>query len=85
MRMGTGVLTSDHRALCWEVPDVIFSGWRAARLAKRRRVFTRLRMLSKSRRRDLGQRCLKGVLFFGVADLCGNKIVVVVVASSRIV
>ena len=46
VRIGIGVLTSDHRALCGEVPYVISSGWRDARLDKRRRVFTRWRILS---------------------------------------
>ena len=41
MRIGTVVFTSDHRASWMEVSDVISSGWRDARLAIRRRVFTR--------------------------------------------
>ncbi len=57
MRMGTGVLTSDHRASWGKVLDVMSSGWRAAMFASRRRAFTRQRILSTSCRTDLGQRC----------------------------
>ena len=85
MRKVTGVVTCDHMAFCGEVGDLIFSGWRAARLAKRKRVFTRLRMLSTSRRTDLGQRCWGSVPIFGAPGFCGNTDVAVIIASPKMV
>ena len=65
MRIGILVLTSDHRAVCKEVSDVISSEWRAARLGRRRRVFTRRRVFLTSCRTYLGHRCWGSVLIFG--------------------
>ena len=87
VRMGTGVLTSDHKALCGKVSDVTFSEWRVARLAKRRGGggFTRLRLLSTSRRTDLGQRCWGSVPFFRAAGFCGNMVMAATIASPKMV
>ena len=85
MRIGTGVLTSNHRVLCGEVSVVISSGELAARLAKRRRVFYRRRILSTSCRTNLGHRCMGSVPLFGAAGFCGNMAVAVVIVSPKTV
>jgi len=82
---GTGVLTSAQSVPWGEVSHVVSSGWRDAMLAKRHRVFTRRRMLSTSRRTDLGQRCRGSVALFGEDDFCGNMVMAVAMASPRIV
>jgi hypothetical protein len=64
VRIGTGLLTSDHMAFCGEVSDVISSRWRAARIARRRRVFTHQRILSTFYRNNLSRRCWQGKCAF---------------------
>jgi hypothetical protein len=56
VRSGSGGLTSCQRVVWEEVSHTVPSGLRAARLAKRRVVFTRRRILSTFCRTDLGQR-----------------------------
>ncbi len=85
MRNGNGALTSCQRAIWKEVSDMVPSELRAARLAKRRRVFTHRRILSTSCRTDLGQRGWGGSPLFRTAGFCGNMNVTVAIASVRMV